>query len=296
MQNRPPLEHGLMREVRQRCGFGCVMCGRPIYEYDHILGWAKVKRHVASEITLLCDDHHREKTAGFLPNQRVVEANQEPFNIVNGVTAPHTLHYSGREFSLVIGTYIFQGTDRGAGAAGQAIRIDGEPLFGVRLEDGHFLLNISVYDSSGNLILLIIDNELVLNVCSWDIEVVGARITIREGKGNILFDIIFRPPSTVVVLRGRFLYNGVELFVARKWCALLNNRYIFSDFGVRNFPVGLNIGNDPDSIPSAVRIEGVPREGWDRQAAIRWARTAAEAKSLQVKATVDELLDTKDLD
>lgn len=295
-QDRLHLEDGLKREVRQRCGFGCVICGRPIYEYDHILGWANVKRHVASEITLLCDDHHREKTAGFLPNQRVIEANQRPFNIINGVTAPHTLHYSGREFSLVIGSYVFDGTDRGSGAAGQAIRIDGESLFGVRLEDGHFLLNLSVHDSNDNLVLLIDDNELVLNVCSWDIEVVGTRITIREDKGSILFDIVFRPPSTVAVLRGRFLYNGVELFVAPKWCALLNNRFVLKGFGIRNFPVGLNIGDDPDSIPSAIRIDGIRRDDWDRKDAIRWVRAAAAAQSPQVKSTVDELLDTEEFD
>jgi hypothetical protein len=195
-QDRPPLGADLMREVRQRCGFGCVLCGRPIYEYDHILGWAKVKRHVASEITLLCDDHHREKTAGFLPNARVIEANRRPFNIVNGVTAPHTLYYSGREFTLAIGIYKFQGGDRGQGAAGEAIRIDGESLFGVRLEDGHFLLNLSVYDSKGDLALLVADNELIMNARSWDVEVVGARITVREGERNILFDIVFRPPAS----------------------------------------------------------------------------------------------------
>jgi trigger factor len=260
------------------------------------LGWANVKRHVASEITLLCDDHHREKTAGFLPNQRVIEANQRPFNAINGVTAPYTLHYSGREFSLVIGSYVFEGTDRGSGAAGQAIRIDGESLFGVRLEDGHFLLNLSVYDSDDNLVLRIVDNELVLNVCSWDIEVVGARITIRQGRGNILFDIVFRPPSSVAVLRGRFLYHGVELFVAPKWCALLNNRLVFSGLGIRNCLVGLNIGDDPDSVPSGIRIDGIQRGDWDREDAIRWVRAAAAAKSPQVKEAVDELLDTEEFD
>jgi len=27
----------IQREVRQRCGFGCVICGTLLYEYDHIL-------------------------------------------------------------------------------------------------------------------------------------------------------------------------------------------------------------------------------------------------------------------
>jgi hypothetical protein len=149
-----------MREVRQRCGFGCVICGTPIYKYDHILGWAKVRRHVASEITLLCDTHHKAKAAGFLPNDRVIKANQDPFNLRQGVTPPYTLFYSGSEFSIKIGTYTFQSTDRGLGTIAQAIRIDGEPLFWVVLENGRFLLNLQVYDSHDRLVLQLSDNGI----------------------------------------------------------------------------------------------------------------------------------------
>ena len=44
----------IKRQVRQRCGFGCIICGLPIYEYEHMEEWAKVKRHRTEEITLLC--------------------------------------------------------------------------------------------------------------------------------------------------------------------------------------------------------------------------------------------------
>lgn len=30
----------IQREVRQRCGFGCVICGMPLYEYEHMEEWA----------------------------------------------------------------------------------------------------------------------------------------------------------------------------------------------------------------------------------------------------------------
>ena len=69
-EKRPPLSPKLKREVRQRCGFGCVICGYPIYEYDHILGWAKVKRHLTMKITILCDQHTKAKTTAS-PNERV---------------------------------------------------------------------------------------------------------------------------------------------------------------------------------------------------------------------------------
>src|SRR5207248_2332597 len=32
----------MKREIRQRCGFGCVLCGRPLYTYEHMEGWARV--------------------------------------------------------------------------------------------------------------------------------------------------------------------------------------------------------------------------------------------------------------
>jgi hypothetical protein len=73
---RPPIGAEMEKEVRRRCGFGCVMCGLPLYEYDHILGWSNVQRHVAEEITLLCDMHHREKTNGLLPLDHVVAATE----------------------------------------------------------------------------------------------------------------------------------------------------------------------------------------------------------------------------
>ena len=61
----------IQRDVRRRCGFGCVLCGLPLYEYDHMLGWAQAQEHAANEITLLCDQHHREKTNGLLPSGAV---------------------------------------------------------------------------------------------------------------------------------------------------------------------------------------------------------------------------------
>jgi hypothetical protein len=278
-----------MREVRQRCGFGCAICGFPIYEYDHLLGWANVKRHIASEITLLCDTHHRLKTAGFLPDAKIIAADRDPFNRRTGVTKPYELYYSGHEFSIAIGTVSFQGIDAGGGTIGEAVRIDGEPLLWVRLEDGHFLLNLNVYNSSGGIALQISDNELVANVHSWDIELVGTRLIIREANRNILFDILFRPPSRVVIKRGKFLRNGIELFITPEWCALLNNMMLYQNVSIVNCHAGLVIGSDPDAPSAAFRIDGIMREGWDRGAAIRWARETAAA-SAQVRVVLDELL------
>jgi hypothetical protein len=42
----------IKRAVRQRCGFGCVLCGVPIFQYDHMIPFAEVQEHTEENITL----------------------------------------------------------------------------------------------------------------------------------------------------------------------------------------------------------------------------------------------------
>jgi len=61
MAERPAISDPIKREVRQRCGFGCVICGVPIYDYEHMVPHTEVQEHLANNVTLLCPTHHREK-------------------------------------------------------------------------------------------------------------------------------------------------------------------------------------------------------------------------------------------
>lgn len=65
MNNRPNIPAKLKRKVRQRCGFGRIICGLPIYEYDHIVEYSKTKHHNEGELTLLCPTHHSMKTKNY---------------------------------------------------------------------------------------------------------------------------------------------------------------------------------------------------------------------------------------
>ena len=45
VEYRPDIPAEIIRKVRQRCGFGCIFCGCPIYEIHHIIDWADTKSH-----------------------------------------------------------------------------------------------------------------------------------------------------------------------------------------------------------------------------------------------------------
>ena len=188
----------VQREVRQRCGFGCVICGLPLYEYEHMEGWANVRnrpkgqQHITSEITLSCDSHHREKTNGLLPLQEVRAADAAPLNKRNGVSKPYDLHFAGNACELVVGGLIFK-RELGDGERLIALAIDGEPLVGFTLEQGHLLLTLRVFDDAGKLVLHIDRSRLVYSVSPWDISLEGGNLGNPRRQEEILDGHRLRP-------------------------------------------------------------------------------------------------------
>ncbi len=195
----------IQREVRQRCGFGCVICGLPLYEYEHMKGWANVHRHIADEITLLCDKHHKERTNGLLPIQAVIDANVSPHNLKEGVSKPYDLHFSAQEAEIVLGGNTFYAEYKGYQTVIIPLLIDGIAIIGFVLEENHLLLNLVIFDEFNQLILHIGNNQMYYSVGVWDIQFVGKILTIREEQRKILVEIKFQPPNKVVIERGRFL-------------------------------------------------------------------------------------------
>lgn len=258
----------IQREVRQRCGFGCVICGMPLYEYEHLEGWANVHRHVADEITLLCDRHHREKTAGLLPIQDVKSANAAPLNLRQGSSSPYRLHFSGPDATVWIGNNNFSGQLHD-GLFMYPLIIDQAALIGFAFEAGHLLLTLNVFDEHNFPVLIIENNHLKYSVDTWDIQFVARNLIIRVASRNILIELEFRPPSEIAVLRGRFLLNGVEVLVRKDDCSIVNTGDTFSGTTFLGALGGLVLGPMNVEIPSMYRRPYIPRYGVDRKTALR---------------------------
>ena len=266
----------IQREIRQRCGFGCVICGIPLYEYEHMEEWANVQRHVADEITLLCDQHHREKTAGLLPKEAVREANDKPYNLKDGVSKPYDLHFSGAQAEILIGGNGFTCEDQGYGTIMVPISVDGTPLIGFVIADGHLLLNLVIFDEFNCPVLHINNNQLFYSVSPWDIQLVGKKLSIREAHRKILIEIEFQPPNKVVITRGRFLRNGVEILVRPTNILITNNSTLLSGCYAHNCYGGLIIGHHDKPMGGFMALPTIPRYLGDRREALKF-----EKESLQ---------------
>ncbi|HMI81962.1 MAG TPA: HNH endonuclease [Solirubrobacterales bacterium] len=211
--SRLPIPLPVKREVRQRCGFGCVFCGLPLYEYDHLVPYAEVEEHDPENLVLLCATHHREKTSGLLTSDQVDAARKSPCNIEKGETHPYELHYEGKSCEARIGSNSITWPELRDGSAVAGILVDDTPIVGFSVDRGRLLLTVQLLNAENELLVQIVENELILSTVPWDVEFAGRRLTVRHGAGDIFVGMTFEPPSRVVVDRGHLWRNGVQLNV-----------------------------------------------------------------------------------
>lgn len=250
-----------------------MICGIPLYEYEHMDGWATVQEHVADRITLLCDRHHRERTNGLLTVEQVEQADSDPINHRTGAGAPYSLHYEGTDCSVEIGSNRFTATGLHDGQVLAPVVVDGQALLSFQLLDGHLLLNLTWYDESNQPVLEIRQNQLLHSTEPWDIELVGRRLVIREAARKILLDVEFDPPNGLQITRGRFLFNGVDVLIKPNQLSVGSST--FTGNLTVNCTAGIVIG--PVEVPGscAIRLVHVSRRA-DTATADEWWNEVAD--------------------
>lgn len=210
----------IKREIRKNSGFGCVICCSSIWQYEHIdPPFAQARSHDPNKMTLLCPTHHQQTTSRLLSKATVEKARLSPCTSKKGFSS------SSFDFADQIPSMTF---------AGEVIKncqtpviVDGSPLFEVKPgeESGApFRLSGDFYDANGNLILQIIDNEWrIITKNSWDANVEGQEITIKDDKKRIVLQIIADAPKGLIIKRinmytkNLFITgNSKKLFVKRK--------------------------------------------------------------------------------
>ena len=132
-----------MRSVNA-AGFGCVICGSPLYEYDHLIPWSDVHEHEPENLVLLCPQHHAEKTKGFLTVEALASANDNPRNRETGESYPFGLRYEGMHCEALIGGMQHVWPDMFEGLITIPLLINDTPVVGFRAEDDRLLVDRSV--------------------------------------------------------------------------------------------------------------------------------------------------------
>jgi hypothetical protein len=293
-ERRPPIPLPIQRAVRQRCAFGCIICGHPLYEYHHMIPYAEVHEHTEGNITLLCDGHHREATNGLLTPEQIASANSAPYNVASGVSRPFALHFSGPELRVEIGTNSFSGglPHPDGGTAFIPISVDDNDLVWFRVDaQGRIFLHLTILDECNLPLLRVVENHLIYRADTWDIEFKGKILTLRQAPRDIFLEIEFVPPNTLRLIRGRLLCNGVEMLILIDHILIVNAGQSFSHCAIKGGAIGLQLGRNERGYPCCMRSEprGLKRYGIDRDMLIEYdKRNAEKMKAFGASNTPEE--------
>lgn len=225
------------REVRQRCGFGCAICGVTITEYEHFFpDYKNARSHDANRIVLLCPNHHREVSKGLLPKEQVAEASLNPKARQVGFSTQRIESFRGIP-SLKFG-------------GGMLVKLTPIPLqvYGVNLiefqapEEGSEVTRISMNlaDAVGGEMLRVASNEWIVSSETWDFKLVGNRYIFTNSSGSPDLILRFEPPEAIVIENLRSTVNGMPIHVTET--SLSVGAMELSGNVVSNCGIGLSIG------------------------------------------------------
>lgn len=192
------------REVRRRCGFGCVICGDAIITYEHFdPPFKDAKHHDPKGITLLCGGHQLETTKGLLSKTTIAEHDKDPHSKQTG-QARLLFDLGGRKPRLLFGgAHVTE--------CGPKIEIDGRTMLKIdppEQRSSRWRLSCDFTDQHNNIICKIIENELVLKSNNIDVKTNGSCLSIHSDK-EVLLDIKLYPPDILEIRKyGVYTANG----------------------------------------------------------------------------------------
>ncbi len=197
----------IKRDIRLRCGFGCVICGSAIYEYHHYdPSFSQAKKHDPNKIVLLCGTCHGYITSGIWSEDKIRIAHQNPICLENGFS--HGLFDFGNKHpTIIIGNSVFENVSI-------IFQVFETPILKIDIPEskkGPFRISGIFCDSNGQESFRIIENEWQGSINNWDIEREGSILIIRSGNHRIILRLKVAPPNEFIIEKINMFFKGVSI-------------------------------------------------------------------------------------
>ena len=192
-------EHGLSRyipfdvrrKIRQESFFGCVICGKLPYTYEHFdPPFETATTHNAAGMALLCGNCQLDTSSSRLSKERIANARAKPHN-ANHDPRWRTYLGPGSLSFVFAGNYVQ--------APGAKVVVNGETIIGfTQSEDGEVLLSGAFCDLEGRATMRFDDFEIVTFRESWDFEMTGTRFTVRSAHSTPVAIVEFNAQKNLI--------------------------------------------------------------------------------------------------
>lgn len=209
-------KHGLKRyvpsdirsKIRKDAGFGCVICGCVLVDYEHIdPEFNQAKEHNPDKMTLLCIACHGRVTRKIISKKAVWEAKNDPKSLQDGYV--HDLLYVNTEdMEIKIGSSSAKNTKT-------ILTIHGKPIiwFEPPFEDGEpSKLCAIFYDDNGKPISYVNRNQFRALSTNQDVKSESTELSIiSDGVKCLVMDREGGEVLHISKMQGKYLDTSVSI-------------------------------------------------------------------------------------
>lgn len=185
----------MRRRVRQKCGFGCVICGLAITQYEHIdPPFAEATAHDPERIALLCGSCHDRVTRGIWSKEMVLKARLAPITFVKG--------YARDAFDFRDPFELFVGDNCFTDVRCVVRKSTGEEWFSIEppeIPNAPPRLSAKFFGPNGEPELEIYQNEWKCTTGVWDLKISGPIIEIRTAPRKVMLRLRAMPPHGIEI-------------------------------------------------------------------------------------------------
>ncbi|WP_265168215.1 hypothetical protein [Pseudomonas solani] len=211
------------RQVRQRCGFGCIKCGCGIIQYEHVdPEFHEASVHDPASIVTLCPTCHANVTSKFWSKATIKKYAENPACLQTGVLKHEFDFFSDSYPSIRIGGVTHTNCST-------PIEVFDRPVISIKppeTKGGPFRISGTFCDRFGAPTLKIVDNEWIAYSDSWDVEVSAGKIIIRNGPGDIVLKMVVDPPNSLSVERLKMRMGFVDIEATAEKLVINGNSFV----------------------------------------------------------------------
>lgn len=245
-------KHGLSRtippdvraQIRIDAGFGCVICGTPFVDYEHIEPeFNNAHVHDPTKMTLLCTGCHGKVTGKRKSKKKVWEAKANPICKKDGFVR-EILEPTQEEVKVLVGNSVFT-------ISNIILSVAGKPIIWFEPSSNSFepiLLNAIFHNEKSIPIAYVCRNIFRGLVSGSDIVGTAARLEIRPEPRNIALVLESKGDEPIWLKRLNMTYQNMNIKINKKGELKFedgNSSFTFGGGNISGFGSGMVIGNVP---------------------------------------------------
>jgi hypothetical protein len=231
------------QQVREGCGFGCVVCGRALSQYEHFKPlFSEVRhKHEADGMALLCEYHHPRKTRTILSSDQVAQWKKNPRAKQAGFIRDDELFLNGAPSTIFLGK---NGTKGKITNCKIILQVQNTPLIWFEAPTGSpvLFLNALFLYPNGTPLAQIKNNEILIAPADgFDIETPNAEIKILF-KNQVLLHLDRTGSDQLTIVEADLQY-GCNSFIVNEKHVKIGHKgmTITGNLKMDQCPAGINM-------------------------------------------------------